>query len=106
MAKSKSIYTVTTLRNVDPNSEDGLGCRTVAWFSKLKDAKQCIEQNWGDICEDKYYPYAVIEEVEEGLYSANLNTWWYKWEGSVKDGSYKFIKKPDSLEHVINFSID
>ena len=99
----KKIYFVATFRDYD-NSPIycGLkGGRTVGYFETLEEAKRCVEENWGDIYEDGYYKYAVIEGAEPGLYPTCLDTKFYKW----KDGSYKRIRRPKKLKNICNFTI-
>ena len=63
----KKIYLVATFRKID--AKYGVeGSRTVGWFPTKKDAMKCVLENWGDIYEDGWYPYAVIEDVQPGLY--------------------------------------
>lgn len=99
------IFTVTTLRRIDPNSGIGFGGRTVAWYKDFKDAEKCILTNSGDINECGYYPYAVVEEVEEGLYPINEKVWWFEWQGGFKNGGYKPIEQPEKLKNICNYSI-
>jgi hypothetical protein len=74
--KFKSIFTVTTLKEIreTPNR-----IRTVAWFTTLEDAIKCIKENWGDIYESGHYPYALVEEVPEGLYQYSPVVQNHKW---------------------------
>jgi len=97
------LYFVATIRKVDKFGVSG--SRTVGYFRTLQEAKDCIAQNWGDIYEDGYYPYAVIEGVEPGLYPTTLDSIWYKWEGDFETGGYKTIEKPLELKSVINFTL-
>lgn len=101
--KPGRIFTVTTIRRVDPNSGIGFGARTVGWYKKYKKAEECVLKNFGDIYECGYYPYAVIEEVEEGLYPYNENTWWFAWDQDKK--AYLPIEKPEKLKNICNYSI-
>jgi hypothetical protein len=110
-SQANPIYTVTTILfgkkelTVGPNKGKKIFAildeRVVGWFEKKKDAKQCIEENWGDIYEGGSYPYAVIEECGEGLYPICLKSWWFRW----RDKGYKHSRKPKSYKHVINFGI-
>ena len=93
------LYFVATVGKID--SYGAKGTRVVGYFKTLADAKYCIEHNCGDIYEDGYYPYALIEAVEPGLYPTTFDSIWYKWD---KDG-YKSIEKPVELKSVCNFTI-
>ena len=101
----KKIYLVATFRKY--SAEYGTeGSRTVGWFPTKKDAVKCITENWGDIYEDGYYPFAVIEDVQPGLYQTCESTpIFFKWEGDVKTGGYKKTKKPKELGHFFGFTI-
>ena len=70
--------------------------RTWGWYKSLKDAQECVKQNWGDIYEGEY-SYAVIEKISEGvLHGMDIPVeWWYKWHGSWQRGKFKEWKKPD-----------
>lgn len=99
------IYLITTLKTVygykNPVHTYELGCRTVGYYTELEEAKQAIEENHGDIYEEGYYPFCVIEKVEEGLYGITFDEHWYQWIG---DG-YKPIDKPESLKQTCAFGI-
>ena len=94
------VYFVATIRNID--IEGTMGTRVVGYFEDLETAKKCVEENWGDIYENGYYKYAVIEDVEPGLYmSAEATPIFYKW----KDGKYQEIEKPSELKGIVGFTI-
>ena len=99
------IYLVATFRKY--SAECGIeSSRTVGWFPTKKDAVRCVTENWGDIYEDGYYPYAIIEDVELGLYmTAESTPIFFKWKGDVKTGSYKKMKRPKELDHFFGFTI-
>lgn len=94
------VYFVATIRNIDV--EGTLGTRVVGYFTTPEEAKQCVEENWGDIYEDGYYKYAVIEDVEPGLYTSCESTpIFYKWI----DGRYQQIERPVELKGFFGFTI-
>lgn len=94
------VYFVSTIINID--IEGTIGTRTVGYFEDLETARQCIEENWGDIYEDGYYKYAVIEDVEPGLYmSGSATPIFFKWI----DGKYQEIEKPAELKGIVGFTI-
>jgi hypothetical protein len=100
------IYTITTLKTVygyrNPVHTYELGRRCVGFFYKLKDALMCVGNNDGDIYEEGYYPFCVVEETSEGLYNmGSIREWWFQWI----DGRYKMIEKPKSLKNIVNFGI-
>ncbi len=94
------VYFVATIRNI--NLEGTMGTRTVGYFETLEEARKCVEENWGDIYEEGYYKYAVIEDVEPGIYmSAESNPIFFKW----KDGKYQEIERPVELKGFFGFTI-
>lgn len=100
------IYTITTLKTIygyrNPVHTYELGRRCVGYFNDLIDAQICVEENYGDIYEEGYYPFCVIEAAEEGLYNiGGHGEWWYQWI----DGRYKMIDKPEVLKTTCGFGI-
>ena len=80
------------------------GSRTVGYFEDLEKAKQCVKENWGDLCEAGYYEYAVIEDVELGIYqSYKSNPIFYKWND--KDLEYQEIERPNQFKGWAGFTI-
>lgn len=80
--------------------------RIVGYFLDLDTAKKCIEENWCDLYESGYYKYAVIEDVEPGLYnSMHSKPIFYKWHGDADTGSYKRTRRPKSWNHIWGFTI-
>lgn len=106
----KEIYVVTTIKfgmkEIPVGPRKGkpifgiLDRRPVGWYQKKEDAVDCIEKNRGDIYECGSYPYAVIEEVTEGLYPICEKSWWFKW-----DKKYRPSKKPVQYKRVFNYAI-
>lgn len=80
--------------------------RIVGYFLDLETAKECVEQNWGDLYEDGYYKYAVIEDVEPGLYrSVSSKPIFYKWVGDIDTGGYIRIRRPKCWKNTWGFTI-
>jgi len=76
--------------------------RLLGWYGSFKGAQEAVIQNLMDIY-DNDHEYAVIEEVEEGIWVACRQEWWYQWN---EDGKcYDLIAKPDLVKHLINFGI-
>lgn len=101
-----SIYTVTTLTtDYNPTLDDTviLRQRCVGYFFNIRDAKRCIEENWGDIYENGHYTHAVIEKVEHGIYSYPREEWWYEWNKDIR--GYSSIEKPEGLKNAVGFGI-
>jgi hypothetical protein len=100
------IYTITTLKTIhvyrNPAHASELGCRCVGFFHKLEDAIETVEENYCDIYENGYYPFAVIEAVKEGMYNiGNNDEWWFQW----KYDGYEQIEKPSVLKNTCGFGI-
>ena len=91
------IYTVTTIVDLEKGFDTGrtLSCRTVGYFHSLDDAMKALDANYGNMYEDGWYPHAVIEEVEEGLYPCNDTKYWYTWY----DATQKYLPSvmPDQV---------
>ena len=98
------IYLVATIQDI---KEKGIfGKRVLGYFEDLEVAKKCVEENWYDIYEHGYYKYAVIEDIEPGIYMSDTATpIFYKWVGDIKTGCYKKIKKPAELKGTFGFTI-
>lgn len=77
--------------------------RCVGYFKSFDDAKRIILNNIGDIYECGYYPYAMIEKIEEGLYSNSRIVTFFKWS-SVKN-MYIECKVPETFLHLAGFAI-
>jgi hypothetical protein len=90
-------FTVTTLVDVG-------NTRTPAIFTSFDDAKFVVEGNDLDIAEREYI-YAVIEEIEEGLYPMSHSQHWYKWEGDWETGKYVPCEKPEQYKRVVAWGI-
>ena len=93
------IYTVTTLRGAL-----AAGKRTVGYYEKFEEAEDVVLNNICDICEEGYYHFAVIEEVEPGIYMVPRTEIWYKW--NREKGQYEnIIEKPDRFKQIAGWSM-
>ncbi len=100
IATFEGVQTKANSPNYDPDK------RVAGYFLDLEEAKQCVEQNWGDLYEDGYYKYAVIEDVEPGLYrSAHSKPIFYKWVGGIDDGGYKKTRRPKYWKRTWGFTV-
>lgn len=99
------IYTITTLDRL-VKTEFGFpdfgNTRTVGWVGNLEIAKEIVVNNYGDIWEYSY-DYAVIEEVEEGLYPLCKDRWFYQYNEELKQ--YVPIQEPDWMKMYVNLGI-
>jgi hypothetical protein len=92
------IYTITTIRA----SLMG-GSRSPGFYHELEEAKSTLVNNDLDINEMGYYPYAVIEMVNPGLYTVPRTELWYKWNHE-KD-SYEPCEKPERFKKTCAWSL-
>ena len=104
------IHTVTTLHTeYDPGMDQTnvVRSRCVGYFFDIEKARQCIEENWGDIYENGHYNMAVIETVRPGIYAYPRPEVWFTWmKRSQTDQGYKLIaEKPEGLKNVVGFGI-
>lgn len=100
IATFEGVQTKANSPNYDPDK------RVAGYFLDLEEAKQCVEQNWGDLYEDGYYKYAVIEDVELGLYqSVNPKSIFYKWVGDIGGAGYKKTRRPKYWKRTWGFTV-
>jgi len=69
--------------------------RAPGYFRKLDEAFDCISRNRGDIFEDGYYNYAVIEQIGQGLYPNIREIQWFFYNRG--DGSILTVERPHIL---------
>jgi hypothetical protein len=90
MKKNKVIYMVTTYGN----RKNPYDSRNVGAFDTLKEAKQSVDENWGDIHECNTWLFCVIEEFDLNMiYSIGRQMQWYK---SLKT-KFKAIPEPPKM---------
>ena len=82
------MYFITTISEKNGN-------RCVGYFSELDLAIDMVKNNAGDLNEAGYYPYAVIEYVEEGLYRYDQHPMWFKYD-EITEG-YEKSERPDFI---------
>lgn len=76
--------------------------RIVGYYTDKDKAFNAVIGNACDINET-CYDYALIEEVEEGLYNAAFNRWIFKYN---KDADkYEQIEELDFMKHFSGFTI-
>ena len=97
------IWVVVTCRTLDTKNEKFRDSRNVGWYNDLQEADKVLLNNYGDVYEDGYYPYAIIEQVPQGLYPICETALFYRWDKDKK--RYIQIEKPEELKHIINYSI-
>ena len=78
--------------------------RCVGYLTSLEKAIEVVRSNKCDIYEAGAYPYAVIENIEEGLYQHDLNPLWFTWNNEKKE--YIGSDKPHFIEdYYVGFAI-
>ena len=92
------IYTITTVRVTFHHTN-----RCVGYYYDFKIAEEVVKSNGGDINECETYPFAVIEEVFEGLYSYPRKEIWYKWNRPKQE--YIQCDKPEQFQKVCGWGI-
>jgi hypothetical protein len=107
------LYTITTIREgIRQLREDNSWFETedrrcIAICDYLDIAEDFVKNNYGDMYERGYYPFAVIEAVETNCMYGGFDRaeYWYQWEGDVETGGYKLILKPEKWHNIINWGI-
>lgn len=76
--------------------------RVVGYYTDFNDADTVLKENICDVHETIYH-YAVIEEIEEGVYPVAQSRWFYKYD-KEKDGYYP-IDEPAEFKHYSNIAL-
>jgi hypothetical protein len=71
--------------------------RTVGFYYEKETALDAVHNNAGDMNET-VYDYAIVEEVEPGLYPCSTVRWLYKFDYKTKQ--YNPIEEPEILSHM------
>lgn len=85
------------IKGIDFGSE-----RIVGWYSDYKDAYEAVLNNACDIWET-CYDYALLEEIEEGLYHPASSRWWFKH--NLEENRYEEIPEPEFCKVYSGFTI-
>ena len=72
------------------------------WYISYQDAYRAVIENMCYIWENGY-DYALIEEVQEGLYPASMKRWFFRFD--VDTMTYDPIEEPEFLKHYGGFTI-
>ena len=109
MANPAPIFTITTFSLTkrtgtnQPDWEAVERSRCVGYYHEFDVAEWAVVNNNGDIYENGYYPYAVIEQVEPGIYptGAIKHRHFYEW----KDDKYvKCDNFDDPYSNVVSYA--
>ena len=69
------MYFITCFSNFESEYLDNY--RTFGYFSDFAMCIQALNENCADMCEARYYTYAVIEEIGEGIHSHAKQIAWF-----------------------------
>ena len=94
------MYFITTIETKKGDIKD---TRCVGYYKTFEKAEEAVLDNACDIWET-CYDYAVIENVEEGLYQYDQNPVWYKWD-DLNEEYVKMEGKPEQYKNQIGFGI-
>ena len=74
------------------------------WYSTKSDAFEAVQNNCCDINE-KFFDYALIEAIDEGLYNpaTNDDRWWFKYNKDTD--MYEPIDEPSCVRHECGFTV-
>lgn len=75
--------------------------RCVGYFNSYEEAEDVVRGNYGDLYEQGYYDYVVIENIPEGLYQYDLEPVFFKWDSEV----FKKCNRPEGLENICGLSL-
>jgi hypothetical protein len=99
------IYTILVFTRLEQDeygwSEFGSE-RIVGYYTDKEKAFDAVKSNACDINET-CYNYALIEEVEEGLYNPAFNRWLFKYNSDID--KYEPIEEPGFMKHFSGFTI-
>ena len=102
----ENIFVAQALKSLDNDS----ATRTYGWFSTMDLAKESLLANADFVAEatiaGPYYPYALIEEVPEGICSIGIMMdipvcKFYQY----KDGTYVEIPRPKKWDGIVGFTM-
>lgn len=99
------IYTILVFEKLemDKNGWSDFGSeRLVGYYTNKEKAFDAVKCNGCDINET-CYDYALIEEVEEGLYNPAFNRWLFKYNSDID--KYEPIDEPSFMKHTVGFTI-
>ena len=85
------MYFITTIETKKGNVED---TRCVGYFKTFEEAEQAVIKNACDIWET-CYDYAVIENIEEGIYQYDTTPTWFKYNQETDE--YVKSDRPDFI---------
>lgn len=97
----KHIFIITALKTIYGYTNSTFGRRTIGWYSDYTNAIHAVVHNYGDMYEEGYYPFCVIEKFAEGIWAIAMKEYWFQW----KEGRYQPIDKPEALKQICSFGM-
>lgn len=101
-----SIYTIMSMTNLEKDAMTGMpyfgSTSCPGFYTNSLDAFEAVKNNNCDIFET-CYKYALIEEVEEGMYGLTPNRWWFEY--NLESGLYEEIEEPEYMKNYGGFTI-
>jgi hypothetical protein len=91
------IYALTTIGDPNRTGPGPMRCRTVGYFWALEQAEEVLTEDYGDLDEEMFYPWAVIEEVCPGVYPNVRSQRFWEYDRQV-EGWKKADGCPASLQ--------
>ena len=88
------VATKCSITNDKLAAPDFGGSELVGYYSSKEEAFNAVHNNRGDMYET-LYDYAIIEEVEEGLYPCSMTRWFFKFNSALQ--KYEDMKEPDGF---------
>ena len=108
----KEIYVITMIQKLKPSAKSDLfledaGERIVGFYFNKDTAFKRVKENAVDINEAGYYPYALIEKIEEGIYNPAFQEGEDRWlfQYNEKKNCYEQIPEPEFLHNKCGFSM-
>lgn len=101
--KPKKYYFISSVRQYTIGNGTILEeSRCWGFYKSKKKAIKAVENNWTDMNEDGYYPWVVIEPIEEGLLSICLpkDAIWFKEKYSEVDMEELYGSLPEDLREL------
>lgn len=107
----KAIFVVTVFQKIDheplPNDPSKYlpsfgDRRCVGWFDNFQEADCAVINNFSNMHND-FYEYAIIEKMESGILTVDIDRVVYKWNS--KKSQYEAIDTPVELSKSSNFGI-
>lgn len=103
------LYALTTVREKEalnryrkPYMADDSRC--IGIYTELEIANEAVLENYGDMYEEGYYPWAIIEALEsDSVYGIpdKIEQYWFEW--LVEKEGYQAIETPERFKQTIMF---